>query len=339
MKLELHAHTSETSPCGTVDAKTLIEMYKKKGYDGVVITDHFKKYIFKEKTVDDFLLGYRTAKETGDKIGVKVLLGIELKLVSHSENEYLVYGIDEDFLYNNPTLYELPLQKVRERVNAYGGVVIQAHPYRNGKCEPQDDVDGYEVFNGHYCHHNYNPRAYELALETEKLQTSGSDTHWLCDIGNGGIEVDKIPESRELGKVILKRPIPIKSAMQYIKVAVATSVDALQKAEQEKGISAILCYGFCGKQNGDIPVFSEGEYCEYLPQNRFYICSNQAPPNPFDPSICINGGYGTCNLDKFEIASIEHKKHSFNLCVPENSLTIVEFFGYKPTIIKTEKTA
>ena len=38
MKVEMHTHTSETSPCAHINAKDVLKLYKEAGYDTVVIT-------------------------------------------------------------------------------------------------------------------------------------------------------------------------------------------------------------------------------------------------------------------------------------------------------------
>ena len=40
-RIEMHAHTSPCSPCGTVAPDELVNIYLKLGYDAVVITNHF----------------------------------------------------------------------------------------------------------------------------------------------------------------------------------------------------------------------------------------------------------------------------------------------------------
>lgn len=333
MKLELHAHTSEVSPCGTIPAKELIELYKQKEFDGVVICDHFRRSFFTRETdrenVEAFLEGYRIAKETGDEIGVKVYLGAELKLDEHPHNEYLLYGIDEAFLLDNPRIFELPLEKVREIVNSYGAVIIQAHPYRNGNCEPAYEVDGYEIFNGHFCHFNSNQRAYELALETEKLQTSGSDTHWHCDTGNGGVLTEKLPEQRELGDFIKTKPFCIKSAMQHIKIMI---LNGNATARNFDGINAVLCINGAEKPKTEVPVFSDADddFTEYFAQNRYYIFKGEEPCDVFEPSICIGGNKGITAFEIGEERNISRVPGHYTVTLPENSATTMEFFGYRP---------
>ena len=40
-KYETHLHTSEASKCGTSAGAEYISVYKKLGYDGIFVTDHF----------------------------------------------------------------------------------------------------------------------------------------------------------------------------------------------------------------------------------------------------------------------------------------------------------
>ena len=47
-KIEFHCHTSESSPCGQTSAKDIINLYRENKYDGIVITDHFSYYIYKD---------------------------------------------------------------------------------------------------------------------------------------------------------------------------------------------------------------------------------------------------------------------------------------------------
>jgi hypothetical protein len=44
MKIEMHAHTSEASPCANVSATKIPALYQKAGYDAIVITDHYCKW-------------------------------------------------------------------------------------------------------------------------------------------------------------------------------------------------------------------------------------------------------------------------------------------------------
>ena len=106
-RIELHAHTKPESACSEIEPEVLADTYKNLGYDGVVVTNHFMGYNVgkdseympgetKEEQLDFYLTGYRTAKEQGDKIGIKVYLGLEIRFSKECENDYLIYGVDEE---------------------------------------------------------------------------------------------------------------------------------------------------------------------------------------------------------------------------------------------------
>lgn len=195
MKLEMHMHTSEVSPCAKRKALEGIRDYKEVGYDGVVITDHFNDYVLESFTGNDrervgrYLEGYYRAQEAGATLELKVLFGIETCLKG-SQDDFLIYGVTPEFLYEYPRLYEMSLEKLYESVHQVGGLVIQAHPFR-GYCQIRDPkfLDGIEVFNGNPRHDSRNHLAIEFMTKHSKLiKTSGSDYHEMDDVARGGME-------------------------------------------------------------------------------------------------------------------------------------------------------
>ena len=54
-----------------------------------------------EQKIERYLLGYRKAREAGKRYGVKVMFGVEIRLEPGVE-DFLIYGIDEEFLFQNP---------------------------------------------------------------------------------------------------------------------------------------------------------------------------------------------------------------------------------------------
>ena len=44
-KAEMHAHTSDTSPCARVSAADMVRAMAQARYDIVVVTDHFNNYV------------------------------------------------------------------------------------------------------------------------------------------------------------------------------------------------------------------------------------------------------------------------------------------------------
>ncbi len=197
MKIELHAHTCQVSPCSHVRAQRMIDLYTEKGYGAVVVTDHYGKWIMDRAKISDadefteyFLGGFRAAKRRAlhTNGAVAALLGAEINLLE-GPNDYLLYGVEEDFFYENPLLFRLSLKKLRLLCEKEGAILVQAHPYR-GYCSPADPLllDGLEAYNGNPRQKNNNDMAYEMASQYGLIMTSGSDFHEEEDAARGGIE-------------------------------------------------------------------------------------------------------------------------------------------------------
>ena len=196
MKIEMHTHTSEVSPCASVEAEMMVRLYSDAGYGAVVVTDHYNDYVIEsfsgppDKRVERYLLGYKTAKEVGEWYGVKILLGVETCIFGGME-DFLIYGIDENFIYNNPKMYNYTQKELYNRVEEYGALLYQAHPCR-AYCNPRDPLllHGVEVYNGNPRHDNNNHKALKWTKRFQNLRySSGSDFHQQMDLARGGIEV------------------------------------------------------------------------------------------------------------------------------------------------------
>ena len=77
-RIELHAHTSPASPCSEVLPEELVKTYHELGYDAVVVTNHFVKWIFREQTKEEALEGY--LKDYEDTCLAAEKYGIEYRL-------------------------------------------------------------------------------------------------------------------------------------------------------------------------------------------------------------------------------------------------------------------
>ena len=103
MKLEMHAHDCEVSQCAVITAKDLVDGYKDAGYDGIVITNHFDQMTLHilgatpEEQWKAYMRGYELAKEEGERVGLTVILGMEVRLNCGPE-DFLVYGATEEFI-------------------------------------------------------------------------------------------------------------------------------------------------------------------------------------------------------------------------------------------------
>lgn len=211
MKVEMHTHTSETSPCAHICAKDMLKMYKEAGYGAVVITDHYSKWALEQhnaKTPDEifssYLAGYKTALKYAKKYDINVLLGCELTL-KESPNDYLLYGINENFFLNHEFLYNLSIEELSEICHNENILIVQAHPNR-AYCEPINPalLDGAEVYNGNPRHNSNNDKTYAWAYEHDLIMTSGSDFHEKEDLALGGIITEyDIKSEDELIKTLL----------------------------------------------------------------------------------------------------------------------------------------
>ena len=211
MKIEMHLHTKESSHCGKVSARDILPVYKQNGYGALVVTDHFGRGALErwqdlpyEKQVENFLLGYRTAKQEGDRLGLRVFLGAEFRFeADNNNNDYLVYGLTEEFFFSNPDLTQWRLKEFVAK-KPPEALVYQAHPFRNGCCPMRREyLFGLEVFNGHGGHDNRNGLALQLARMERYHAISGSDAHYEQYLCAGGLLTDQdVNSPQELLQVL-----------------------------------------------------------------------------------------------------------------------------------------
>ena len=192
-KLDIHVHTSETSSCGQVSAQEAVRLYEQAGYDGIIITDHYHREYFNSlgnltwnDKIDCYLKGYRTAKSEAAKGKMKVFLGIEYRNVE-SDNDYLVFGMDESMLFKEPELYSRSIQDAFACFRQYGAIILQAHPFRKRFEKDKGDfvryssmdypelLDGFEFYNG-------NKNWIQDPAETKALQRSIRISYWCPDL-------------------------------------------------------------------------------------------------------------------------------------------------------------
>ena len=121
-----------------------------------------------------------------------VLPGMELRFTAPGNiNDYLVYGLTEEWLYETEELLEKSLPQFMSLARAAGLLVYQAHPFRNGmRIVDPGLLDGFEVYNACVRHASRNGIAEQWAQRHGKPGISGSDYHRREDAGRGGIETD-----------------------------------------------------------------------------------------------------------------------------------------------------
>ena len=212
MLIELHAHTKEVSSCGHIYIEEVIDRYHAKGYDAVVITNHLNNWTVgtenSEKDWDEFIENFcapvKKGREYAKKYGMKVFLGCELRFCD-DENDYLVYGITEDFLKENPDIRTLGIGKFHSIAEENGLLIFQAHPFRdNMKITPAKYLHGIEVNNGHPRQNSRNDIARLWADMHGMRMISGSDFHDAGDEAHGGIVTFRdVENERDLCDILL----------------------------------------------------------------------------------------------------------------------------------------
>ncbi len=181
-KTELHAHSSEVSPCADLTVSEVVDRYVASGYRSIVLTNHYCDYVIDNagatwtEKIGHYLSAYHLMKEYANG-RINVLLGCELRF-TENYNDYLIFGLDEDFLKSHPDLHKMTLKSFSELAHENGMLVVQAHPFRNRMTmmDPKF-LDGAEVFNAHSGHDSRNDLALMHAKKYGLIPTSGSDFH------------------------------------------------------------------------------------------------------------------------------------------------------------------
>jgi len=201
---ETHLHTSEVSACAVSSAAQQAVNYKRKGYAGIIVTDHFingystcPKKLPWENKMRYFASGYEAAKKKGDEIGLDVFFGWEFTIKGA---DFLTYGLDLDFLISHPRLDLMSIEEYSALVRKSGGYLAQAHPYRdayyiehNYPVRPEL-LDGVEVYNS-YDREASNSRAYAFAQDNNLPMQSGTDSHGKIDRRYRGIILENKAET------------------------------------------------------------------------------------------------------------------------------------------------
>ena len=133
-KYETHLHTSPVSKCASVTVRESLEFYKKIGYDGVFITNHFidgnmnvDRSLPYEKQIELYFSDVEEGMKLSEEIGIKVFSGVEM---SYKGTDFLVYGLDKEWFLAHPEITEMKKSEELKLLRENGALVIQAHPYR-----------------------------------------------------------------------------------------------------------------------------------------------------------------------------------------------------------------
>ncbi|MCL2371612.1 PHP domain-containing protein [Candidatus Saccharibacteria bacterium] len=194
-KTEIHLHTKMHGDRGFSDPDELVRLHKDAGYSTIIVTDHYSADNLGkidgswDEKMDYLVGGFKKALAAGEKIGLNVLLGTELTLVT-TQSDYLIYGINEAFMRENPNLHCLNLRELVDVVNKNGWLAIQAHPFRLAmQLVPPELGWPIETWNGG-TEPEANEEAERYAREHNLIGLATSDYHEPADLGLGAILTD-----------------------------------------------------------------------------------------------------------------------------------------------------
>ena len=181
MLIDLHCHSAERSDDASSSLAELAAAARAAGLDGVCVTDH------------DTFWAREALEETGRATGILLIPGCE---VNTDSGHALVFGPDEyRFGFHHP-------ERLAAAVQAAGGALVVAHPYRRVLPPDASPGDGrfvaaleralgnpllgfasaIEAVNGRGSEAE-NAFAEELAARTELPRVGSSDAHDASGIG------------------------------------------------------------------------------------------------------------------------------------------------------------
>lgn len=185
---DTHVHTCEVSPCAKATAEDTVLSYKKNGYSGIIITDHFvcreKVQVSDEeweKAVDFLCTGYQKALTIGKAEGIQVFFGWEYTRIPYAGTDLLTYGLNAEWLLHHPEISAMDINEYCDFIRSNGGFISHAHPYREAAYIPMirllpRKVDAVEVFNANRTVFE-NEMAAQYADNYNLLKTAGTDNH------------------------------------------------------------------------------------------------------------------------------------------------------------------
>lgn len=181
--VDLHAHSGGISTCCREGYEPIIDRAKETGIGGIVLTNHYVSNYVSDDDYEGFAKGYleeyQKAKTYGDSVGVKVFFGVEVTAEWEKQVHLLVYGVPTSFVTDHPRMCLYSLEDLYRTVHEYGGILVQAHPYRfQPRLQDLNYLDGVEI-SCHPNHQNYGTAddIKKIAETNGKLLTCGGDYH------------------------------------------------------------------------------------------------------------------------------------------------------------------
>ena len=184
-RYETHLHTSPASKCARADVRESLTFYKKLGFDGVFITNHFidgnigcDRDLPYEEQIAFYFADYEEGVRIGQELGIRVFFGVES---SYKGTDFLVYGLDKQWFLEHPEIQDMKQSQKLSLFAEAGAMIVQAHPYRERgyidhiRLFPRH-VHGVETYNATEPQES-NDLAAIYARAYDLFPFSGSDNH------------------------------------------------------------------------------------------------------------------------------------------------------------------
>ena len=184
-KYETHLHSSPASKCGSYSVRENLEFYKKMGYDGVFLTNHFinaniggDRTLPYEDQVEFFFKDIEEGERIADEVGIKFFWGVE---TSYLGTDFLVYGLSKEWYLEHPEIMEVSRREMLTMMAEDGALIVHAHPFREAsyidhiRLFPRH-IHGVETYNA--CRTPFENGMAEMYAQYYSMPTfSGSDNH------------------------------------------------------------------------------------------------------------------------------------------------------------------
>ncbi len=203
-RYETHLHTTPVSKCARVTVRQMMDFYKKMGFDGIFITNHFidgnigiDKNAPYEERIRFYFSDYEKALTLQEEIGIKVFCGVESSYIDGTD--FLIYGLDQEWFLAHPEIDGMKPSQALPYYMEHGALVIQAHPFREAgyidhiRLFPRC-VHGVETVNASRTDFE-NDSAQKYAKQYDLLEFAGTDNHGFTYEYLSGMESEAPIES------------------------------------------------------------------------------------------------------------------------------------------------
>lgn len=133
-RYETHLHSAPASKCGRYSVRENMEFYKKIGYDGIFLTNHFinaniggDRSLPYEDQVEFFFKDIEDGERLANEIGIKFFWGIE---TSYGGTDFLIYGLSKEWYLAHPEIVQVSVKEMLRIFDSAGALIVHAHPFR-----------------------------------------------------------------------------------------------------------------------------------------------------------------------------------------------------------------